>query len=247
MDINKPITNETLVKAIEGFEQKQNKETQGIFLAELKNSKLLAPIEIEEDIPLDSSGITLEENINMKFFSITDSQGKTFLPAFTDWAELRKWNDSSNVQTLIMNYERYKSMISNSRDNYSGFVINPMTSNVVFIGSQIIFANIGIAIKTATSSVMIGEPSTIPEGLLGELEEVLPNLNVECAYFLMMTRDTKQSYIIILDTDSSDKEIFSVINDVASQYLSGKQHLKLASLHPTFTKVVERYEPFYQK
>lgn len=126
VDINKPITNPTLISAIQRMNQEKTRESHEAVLDELiLNSKFLSPVTFTPSPTVDDSGNTvLKEDTQIQFQLLSNQEEQPFFPAFTDWEELRKLCGPVNQQTLVLTFDDYAGMVL--RDNRAaGLVINP--------------------------------------------------------------------------------------------------------------------------
>ena len=62
-----------------------------------------------------------------------------------------------------------------------------------------------------------------------------------------MVKDEAMSYLVLIDADGKEKELFNTIASAAKPFLKGMP-LNLAPLYTEFgQKAIENFEPFYVK
>jgi len=66
---------------------------------------------------------TIEKGSLIKFMNCNNDRGETFLPAFTDWNELRLWAGNEANSFIMQSTELWEFALNNS--NYIGIAINP--------------------------------------------------------------------------------------------------------------------------
>lgn len=247
MDINKPITNQGLLKAIRVMKKDRNQEQ--VFFDELSKAKFLCPavLDIKSSDKHQDGKIVLGEGTTISISSLTDQAGNHFLMAFTDWEEVRKWTDEDNPQMLVIDYNDYQSMILESESQYAGFVINPYGENLVI--SKELISNIvqGESTVKKGESVAIGLPKNHPEEMEQALKEYFDDFKkIKSAYLLWMVRNGEQSYLLVLDSDEKPEIIYPQIGDVCKPYLNG-EFVDMIPLNSSLgLSATEEQQPFYK-
>ena len=223
MDINKPITNPNLVNVIKEIKQ-GNKEGE-LFWEEIFKAKFLCPIKMEigKTTQKEKHQIVLEEETNVALLSIANERSEHFLMAFTDWDELKKWNQDYNQQALILSYEDYQGIIIKNDSAYQGMVINPFGENIVLDRQIMNNTRKREHIIQKGESVMIGIPKEYPTDMVNKLKEYFAKMqNVEKAYLLWLVRGKESSYLLVLDSPISPQQLFPPIGQICQPYLKGK-------------------------
>lgn len=223
MDINKPITNPNLVNVIKEIKQ-GNKEGE-LFWEEIFKAKFLCPIKMEigKTTQKEKHQIVLEEETSVALLSIANERSEHFLMAFTDWDELKKWNQDHNQQALILSYEDYQGIIIKNDSAYQGMVINPFGENIVLDRQIMSNTRKSEHIIQKGESVMIGIPKEYPTDMVNKLKEYFAKMqNVEKAYLLWLVRGKESSYLLVLDSPISPQQLFPPIGQICQPYLKGK-------------------------
>jgi len=123
-----------LMGAIELVNAEDTPEHRKMVSDEIIKAVYLTPAKVT---PIPPEGETeLPQGSNVQFPMIAAPNGKQFFLAFTDKAELKKWKDDEEQQTLTMTFDEYAMMMlrRDSQGNTSpvvGFVINPMGANII--------------------------------------------------------------------------------------------------------------------
>lgn len=250
MDINKPIENFVLLELLDRLKKQFNTNTEHAFFKELLSTELLSPITQDSLQECGNGTNVLKEGTSIKFINFNDDQGNIYLPVFTDWDELKKWNKSEDVKTVIRSFNDYETMIFGDTSLLSGFVLNPFGNNIIFDKTLIKQARESVDNIKEKESVMIGIPEKYPHNLIEELKSFLPKINsVKSAYLLLMIRGEKdKSYLIVVDTDGNLNDIFGNIAQVAKKYLGKDELLDFIPLSQPFGKsAIEGQTAFYQR
>lgn len=250
MDINSPIENPVLLELLNNLKAQFSIEIEHDFFKELLSTKFLSPITQDSLQGCKSGESTLKEGATIKFIHLNDEKGNSYLPVFTDWNELKKWNEKDDVKTLILSFEDYKTMILENNSMFTGFVLNPYGHNIIFDKNLIQQAEENMTEKTESESVMIGEPEKYPHKMIEALKDFLPSINsVKSAYFLLMVRGEKdKSYLLVVDTDGNLNDVFGKIAKIVTKYLAKEELIDFVTLSQPFGKsAVEGQEPFYKK
>ena len=250
MDVNKPIENPVLVELLDNLKTQFNADTEHKFFKELLSAKFLSPITQDSLQGCKNGESALKEDAAIKFIYLNDEKGNSYLPAFTDWNELRKWNKANEIKTLILSFEDYKTMIFEKDSIFSGFVLNPFGHNIIFDKDLIQQAEKSVSGKKENESVMIGIPEKYPYEMVEALKKFLPSISsVKSVYLLLMVRGEKdKSFLLVVDTDGNINDVFCKIANKATKYLSKDEQLDLVLLSQPFGKsAVVGQIPFYER
>lgn len=246
MDINKPITNPKLLDAIEKMRKDSNKEQ--LFINELFKAKFLCPakVELNNSEKADNGQITIGEGSTISLTSIDDQQGNHFLMAFTDGEELGKWKQEANMQTIILTCEDYQQILTGNDSPYIGFVVNPYGDNILVTKEILENIHSNEVVMQEGESVMIGEPKEYPKDMVEKLKETFDDLEeVRSAYLLWMARDNETSYLLVLDANGNEQELFPIVGERCQSYLKGN-YIDMVPLSSQFGQsAVEGKTPFY--
>lgn len=249
MDINKPIENVQLLEKLETLKLNNDSQSEREFFRELIVSKLLSPVTEDSLEGIGEGETTLREEGNIKFIHFSDNEGNDYMPAFTDWNELKKWNDSVNVKALILSFDDYKTLCSNENTILRGFVLNPFGDNIVFDKSLIQEVESSVNDIDQVRTVMLGVPEKYPDEMINALIDFLPSLpTVKSAYlFWMVQGDDDKSYLLVIDATEDCNYVFDKIADIAVKYLAPDEKIDFTLASETFgRKAIEGKDPFYR-
>lgn len=252
MDINVPIENPELVSSMKELKNNYTQATERNFFKKLLEAKFLAPVIIDPAPVSKNEKTTLNKNTSISFIEIIDNEGSNFFPAFTDWEELRKWNQGEDLQTLIFTFKDYKEVILEREDEKSinGFVLNPLGQNVIFGKEQIQIVNNNAVQIDQDESVQIGVPKNYPTEMIEAVKSYLPKLSsVKSAYLMLMIRGKDdKSYLLVIDTDEDYNKVFENIAEVATKSLKPDEKIDFVPFNEEFGKsAVKDQDPFYRK
>ncbi len=138
MDINQPVENSDLVAAIERLLENETPETEAAMIAALKEAHFLSPVTITPPPPAPGPEgmVKFPEGTTIGFSLFTGPDGQSILyPAFTDWGELRKWQNDPEQQTLVTRLGDFTGLLSNN--NYEGVIVNPCTHRLLLTRERI--------------------------------------------------------------------------------------------------------------
>ena len=251
-DVNQPVENPILVKAIEAFQEEANHETQHDFLKAVKEATFLLSVEFDPPVPPGENGeTTLEADTKIKFIGITDMAGDNYLPVYTDWAALKQWRDNPDEQTMLFSYDDINSMIFNDPQS-SGFVINPYGLNVPVRKNIMQILNAGPVNQWTAEKgmqVRIGQPSEDPVEIKEAICEYLKDkANVKSAYLALMENEGELSYLIVVDYTGDRQETFTGIASVAVPLLREGELIDMAPVDSDLGEsVVRGFPPFYER
>ncbi len=262
------LKNEALVAAMNAIKEKETKETQGAFIAEAMKAKYFAPVDIikADGTLLEGDGkMEIPKDAKFNFKLITNSKGEQYFPLFTDIKEYQKWNKDGKVKTIVVVFPQMASLVSKQPDKVNGFVINPMSHNLIFTKDILnaMLKQINDSMKqnapapTAEENgekkftLYFGKPTNIPDSVIASLSKNLAKSpEVNKAYFLMMKQDEQEHYLFVLDIDADtekSKKIADSLCATAKLFLS-KFPVIAAPLKSVYGQNADKVtEPFYTK
>lgn len=265
-DPKKPITNDALKTAISALRAENTQEHLNAAINEMMRATLMAPavIELGEKPAPDPQGrIQLPKNTKISFTMLKTKENKSYFIAFTDAAELRKWQKDYKQQTMVMRFDDYVGLLERN-PNAAGFVINP------FGDSFRIDAAMAASLKKQREAfakaqaerrqnrikpgdkVTIVEPTVYPDALLDPVCEVLKGYESVMAAYLqvMIVNETDKSYLLVLDGPKDDKA-FAEVGQAAKAFLASnerKMDLNITvSATPLGQQGMRNSEPVYLK
>lgn len=250
MDVNKPIENTQLLERLEILKSSYSHQLEYEFFVELISAHLLTPITEDSLIGCTEGQSILKEGATIKFIHLSDDTGNDYIPAFTDWDELRKWNNAKNIKTLILSFDDYKALVSGDESSLKGFVLNPFGQNILFDKDLIQRVEERTTTVGKGESVMLGIPEKYPVQMIDALKQFLPSISsVKSIYLLLMVRgEDDRSFLLIVDTDGDYNDVFGKIADFAVNYLKKDEKLDFVPLADEFGRnAVEGHSPFYQR
>ena len=125
MEINRPVTNPRMKEIMQKCKAKR--ATVSSLIDILFESNLLCPMEMT--INYKKGLKSLGFDTTMRVIGLKNGEGGSFLMAFTDWDEFRKWNKEPNQQALVLTFREYRFLLQNKYVN--GLVINPYGANIL--------------------------------------------------------------------------------------------------------------------
>lgn len=259
LDLNTPVTNPALFRAINNIEGAQAERDNQI-IQEAMCANFLVPVTISP-MPENPSGqgqIVLEKETIIGFLSLKGRDDRIYFPVFTDWDALRQWQNVEHQQTLVMPFDELAKMILQQRGDVEGVVINPAGMSATFHkpllegmlhekakqGNGEIVEQV---IKEKTE-VMLGQPRMYPTQLTQAISNYLKGLrSVKAAYLQLMMKEKEQSYLVVVDFSGDKSPIFQGIASVATPYLNG-MYLDMVPLDSDFGQSATRsIKPFYRR
>lgn len=137
MKQNNQLANPMLLGAIELMKAENTDENRKLFVDELMKAHFLAPVEITPAPQINEDGMAMiAPDSEIQCPMLNTKSGVQYYMAFTDWNELKKWQNTNKQQTFMFRFEDYAGMLlSKDKDGNpspaAGFVIDPFGSNVV--------------------------------------------------------------------------------------------------------------------
>ncbi len=265
-DIFPDLHNEELIKAMEALKADENKETQKALIEKVLTARFFAPVDVldAEGNALQGNGrIAIPKDAKFNFKLIQNAKGENYFTVFTDIQEFQKWNKAARVNTIVVVFPQIAQLAQQKNDAVHGFVINPMTQNIIF--SQEAIAHLLEAMHTVaeqekarraaaegnTVKLMFGKPKNVPEAVLGAFRKKLEKYpEVREAYFCMMKQGEQEFYLFTLDIDADGEKSRSIGDALceSSKMFLTKFPIMAAPVNSPFGEGAKKVgEPFYTK
>lgn len=258
VDVNTPVTNPRLKTLLHQLSVEQTVNVQNLALEEIALHAHFLSVVIISDLPKgDDSGIlTLKENTTIQLPILTAVDERNFYPVFTDWEELRRWNQEENPQTLILTFDDYADMVATT-ESAAGIVVNPfgesLTLNRELLAhmkthKDILSKGVSKQEVNQETEVLLGEPKEYPTAMVEEICQYLKkNKAVRTAWLRLMIKNQEQSFLLVVDFQGEKEAVLGAIAAVAKPYLK-EMYLDMVPLETEFGQsAVQNIEPFYQR
>ena len=133
----KELKNQDLIMAYHLMQYNATPERQAEFMQEVVKARFLAPASFDPEPETGEDGkLKLQPNTKVSFPEVANTEGKKYLPAFTDWKSAQKWELKEGQRLIATNFEDYAAMVLRDQDA-SGFVINPFEENIRIVRNVI--------------------------------------------------------------------------------------------------------------
>lgn len=264
IDLNTPITNPDLVNLFDEIKKipagsEQYNQYMNLALQEVATkANLLAIVEIKRNNPTPGvdGKVTLNQGDTISFRMLGSNDGKTYLPLFTDWDNLRLYDEfkDKHVETMVMPFDHFVSMMN---DNISGVVINPFSHNLGLSKEQLLHMK-EIKQLQATGAterviqketkVLLAEPSPYPLDLTNALiEYAKKNKSIDRLHLKLMNNAGEISFLLIVGFKGDRSEIFPKLAETARPFLKNGMFIDMVSYDDSFGKQAADNKPFYVK
>lgn len=129
-----PVRNPDLKAAIADAKKEASMENSVRMLNEVVRARLLVPVSMDKPPEYDekTDDIILEKDTAISFELIKAANGDLYYPVFTDGIEMHTVEVEKDQHSLIVNFDDLAAMLLQPQNAVAGFVINPMSDNVVF-------------------------------------------------------------------------------------------------------------------
>ena len=261
-DVNKPVENPKLTAlfAERAKAEATEKASWNDQIAKeiALNASLLAVIQMNP-VPEGNRGqggeIRLEKATTISFSGLTSSDGKTYLPVFTDWKELRKWPQyaDQHVQTMILSFDDIAAIAAGK----SGAVVNPFSDdfrispeNIARMKQMKDIRSKGMAeFKVGKgTAIQLGVPADYPTEMVEAIREYAKgNSSIEAVWLKLMVQNNEQSYLLVVDSTGDRKAAWKGIADAAMPHRRNGLFIDFVPLDDSFGKQAATGEPIYRR
>lgn len=264
------LENGELVAAMAAYKKDPNPAAQSDLVNAALKAKYFAPVEVMdgEGNPLQGSGkMQIPKDAKFNFKLIKNANGEEFFMLFTDIKEFQKWNKTQQIKTIVVVFPQMAQLTMKRADIVKGFVINPMSENIIF--DQANLQNIldtlnrhfakekqnengeGQAAEGREIKLLFGKPNNVPDSVLDSLKKHLAKRpEVKSAYFTMMKQDEQEYYLFTLDIDADNdaaRKIADSLCATAKLFLTKFPVLAAPVNSPYGEGAKKTDEPFYVK
>ncbi len=246
-DPSKPVTNPALAQALDQLHAHNTPENQDRVLNELLwNAHFLAPV-VQDQAAGDA----------VQFQLIASQDGHRFLPAFTDWGELRGFCGPRDQKTVVLTFDDYAAMLAGDKQA-DGFVVNPLnaplTLDRAFVAQlakqKRAQAGYSQTIIQKDTKVLLGDAGDVPQAMLDALcLAVQPVDEVRRLFLRLMSRpgQSQPTYLIVVDHQGEQDRVFRTIADAARPHLEGRL-VEMVPLDSDFGRAaVQNAAPFFSR
>ena len=249
VDVNTPVTNPDLVAAMEALQGQGNPQTWGAFRTALLAAHFLSPVTFSPGLDVVDGTATPPVGTTLAFAGVTDGQGASWLPVFTDWPALRAWRDQPDEHTLITTFDDVRTVALRDGTG-AGFVINPGTHGFPVgrdLAAQLTAVpHIQVPIAGGTT-VELGLPARDPVVLKQAVAAHLATQpGVAGAWLVLMNSSGTFSYLVAVDFTGDQRTLFDGLAAAAHPALGPGELLDLVPATSEIGRyVAQHYPPFY--
>lgn len=268
-DVFPDLGNEKLIDAMNALKKEENQQTQTAFIEQVIGARFFAPVDVLDangDMIQGTGKMAIPKDAKFNFKLIENKAGEQYFTVFTDVGEFMKWSKSNMIKTIVVVFPQIAQLAQQKADDIKGFVINPMSQNIIF--TQEIISNLLTAMKSVAEQqkerreaaakqqqepvkLMFGKAQNIPDAVYGSFRKKLVKTpEVKEAYFCQLMQGEQEFYLFALDIDAQPEECKKIANslcETAKLFLS-KFPIIAAPLNSPYGEGAKKVgEPFYVK
>lgn len=261
-EAKRPVINPVLIRTVNNLFQRLNakQDVQGAesqMYLELHKAKFLIPIERDEmnmeSVNKEEGTGVIKENSKIKIPIIENQQVGRFFPVFTDWTELRKFNNDGKFASMVATFDDLKQLAQQT----NGVVLNPKGFNLVL--KKEIFEQIEAVVTSSDGNihsetikedtpVKLGIPKNYPQEMINAVVKFFKeDGRVNAAFFMNMIMEDKENHLFVLDFDGDKDDVLSSIVRVASPYADGMAFTFVPLFSDFGQQAVKNLDPIYVK
>lgn len=246
----RPVMNPSLVCTADRFFQsyaakRATGDMEYNMLVEMYSGKYLLPILVKNE-----NGVIHEVGTDGKPVAVipkikSTDDGKSIIPVFTDWNELKKFDRENQFKASTVNFDDIKKFCADGNI----VVINPFGFNMLIDkkSADIISSAVEDSAENRGDNITIFSLDIIP----GDMAKALKNCfdkteGIKAAYIKGIRRNGKTGYLIIVDCDDKEYD-FSKIKAEIEPYTENFTADFIIYDTPLGKRAVGKSEPFYQK
>ena len=264
----KPITNPELVEALKALHQENTPQNQGKVLGlVVERAVFLTPAVVTPAPQQPGQADSARKQATIQFQLITTKDGRPFFPAFTYAEELRKFAGQKPVQSVVLRFDDYVSLIQRN-EKACGFVVNPLglsltldrktveslaakKKEVAQLRQQRQQQQAAYSQETIEkdAQVMVGDPDEVPQAMLDAVAQMAQGReDIRTLWLRQMIRpDGTPSLIIVVDHTGAQAEVFEAVAEAARPHF-GRLPVDMIPYGTSFAEAAtEGVEPFFRR
>ena len=264
----KPITNPELVEALKALHQENTPQNQGKVLGlVVERAVFLTPAVVTPAPQQPGQADSARKQATIQFQLITTKDGRPFFPAFTDAEELRKFAGQKPVQSVVLRFDDYVSLIQRN-EKACGFVVNPLglsltldrktveslaakKKEVAQLRQQRQQQQAAYSQETIEkdAQVMVGDPDEVPQAMLDAVAQMAQGReDIRTLWLRQMIRpDGTPSLIIVVDHTGAQAEVFEAVAEAARPHF-GRLPVDMIPYGTSFAEAAtEGVAPFFRR
>ena len=264
----KPITNPELVEALKALHQENTPQNQGKVLGlVVERAVFLTPAVVTPAPQQPGQADSARKQATIQFQLITTKDGRPFFPAFTDAEELRKFAGQKPVQSVVLRFDDYVSLIQRN-EKACGFVVNPLglsltldrktveslaakKKEVAQLRQQRQQQQAAYSQETIEkdAQVMVGDPDEVPQAMLDAVTQMAQGReDIRTLWLRQMIRpDGTPSLIIVVDHTGAQAEVFEAVAEAARPHF-GRLPVDMIPYGTSFAEAAtDGVEPFFRR
>lgn len=263
----KPITNPELVEALKALHQENTPQNQGKVLGlVVERAVFLTPAVVTPAPQQPGQADSARKQATIQFQLITTKDGRPFFPAFTDAEELRKFAGQKPVQSGVLRFDDYVSLIQRN-EKACGFVVNPLGLSLTLDRKTV--ESLAAKKKEVAqlrqqrqqqaaysqetiekdAQVMVGDPDEVPQAMLDAVAQMAQDReDIRTLWLRQMIRpDGTPSLIIVVDHTGAQAEVFEAVAEAARPHF-GRLPVDMIPYGTSFAEAAtEGVEPFFRR
>ena len=265
----KPITNPELVEALKALHQENTPQNQGKVLGlVVERAVFLTPAVVTPAPQQPGQADSARKQATIQFQLITTKDGRPFFPAFTDAEELRKFAGQKPVQSVVLRFDDYVSLIQRN-EKACGFVVNPLGLSLTLDRKTV--ESLAAKKKEVAqlrqqrqqqqqaaysqetiekdAQVMVGDPDEVPQAMLDAVAQMAQGReDIRTLWLRQMIRpDGTPSLIIVVDHTGAQAEVFEAVAEAARPHF-GRLPVDMIPYGTSFAEAAtEGVAPFFRR
>lgn len=262
VDVNRPVENPVLKGLLSDLSKASQEKKLDIFNKVAEEVAFNAHFLLVADLggaPLrhnDDGTAVFSRGAQIKFPMLTAQGGEKFLPLFTDWDELRKWESFStgDVSTIVVSFDDIYAMASKEK---GPVVINPfgdvltlpfdMLSRIKTL-KDIKMTGVSPQIVKEQTPVKLGEPADYPRRMTDSIIAHAKRVKaIEAIWLKLMEKNGELSYLLVVDAKGDARQYFKGIADAAVPFLPSGMFVDMVPYTDRFGKSAATGDPFYRR
>jgi len=134
-----PVRNPELKKAMALAKEQPSAEHSVEMLNQVVRASFVIPVEMDREPEYDqkTGDIIIDKDTEIRFELIQSGSGDLYYPVFSDGEEMKKCGVEDAQLSILINFDDLAAMLLQPQNTVSGFVVDPMGSNMIFTADMV--------------------------------------------------------------------------------------------------------------
>lgn len=251
--------NEKLQETLIVFNREKTDSAFRNLLDAFISTNFLIPAQWDKDPSRNEKGVLgFEPNTQFQLSLIQNDKGDSFFPVFSSMDQLKKWDQDSEIHSLVMTYNQYMPFVKMALNQIHGIVIDPFGANVLLDCNLLVELDKSRGSQVSENPIHKGDSLKLRDPILSvtELQRAICEFGDSHPDILSIylkeriVKDQPSHWFLVVDMINDDKQTIQDLGNFCTpvsygkgfEFMFGSMELAkkiMADTIPTYVKVTK--------